>query len=143
MHNNNVIFVYYFVFSFKDGHKIPEHTERFQIIREHSDRGFYELVIPDVKHSDAGVYKCVASNKFGEASTEATVTVTGNLFYCGSINKTNNLFCLQTPKSSLTIFLKMKYCHREKNQAFHGRKMVNRLNRKKDLEFCLAMMKIP
>lgn len=35
------------------------------------------MVIPDVKPADAGVYKCVASNKFGETSCEATVTVTG------------------------------------------------------------------
>lgn len=66
-----------FYFSFKDGKKISETDQRMQIIREHSDRGFYELVIPEVKKSDAGVYKCVATNKFGESSSEATVTVTG------------------------------------------------------------------
>ncbi|XP_076264307.1 obscurin isoform X15 [Rhynchophorus ferrugineus] len=63
---------------FKDGKKISENQERLQVIREHSDKGFYELVIPEVKKSDAGIYKCVATNKFGEASSEATVTVTDN-----------------------------------------------------------------
>lgn len=64
-------------FSFKDGVKILENNDYYQIIREHSDKGFYELVIPNVKAEDAGIYKCVASNKFGEASSEASVTVTG------------------------------------------------------------------
>lgn len=66
-----------FFLSFKDGVKISETKGYYQIIRDHSDKGFYELVIPNVKHGDAGVYKCVASNKFGEASSEAVVTVTG------------------------------------------------------------------
>ncbi|KAL3285163.1 hypothetical protein HHI36_019282 [Cryptolaemus montrouzieri] len=61
---------------FKDGVKILDNSEPYQIIREHSDKGFYELVIPEVKQKDAGVYKCVATNKYGEASSEATVTVT-------------------------------------------------------------------
>ncbi|XP_044758879.1 obscurin isoform X8 [Coccinella septempunctata] len=61
---------------FKDGHKILDNTEPYQIIREHSDVGFYELVIPEVKQKDAGSYKCVATNKYGEASCEATVVVT-------------------------------------------------------------------
>lgn len=59
--------------------KIPENVERFQVIKEHSDKGFYELVIPDVKPNDAGHYKCVATNKFGEASSEASVTINGNI----------------------------------------------------------------
>ncbi|XP_066256138.1 obscurin isoform X9 [Euwallacea similis] len=63
---------------FKDGKKISETDKRMQIIREHSDKGFYELVIPEVKKSDAGIYKCVATNKFGEALSEASVTVTDN-----------------------------------------------------------------
>ncbi|CAG9815903.1 unnamed protein product, partial [Phaedon cochleariae] len=63
---------------FKDGTKILESNTRYQIIREHSDKGFYELVIPEVKKTDAGIYKCVATNKFGEASSEASVTVTEN-----------------------------------------------------------------
>ncbi|XP_018567720.1 obscurin isoform X4 [Anoplophora glabripennis] len=63
---------------YKDGTKIPENTERYQVIREHSDSGFYELIIPVVKKSDAGLYKCIAKNKFGESTSEATVTVTEN-----------------------------------------------------------------
>lgn len=64
-------------YSFKDGLKILDDTEPYQIIREHSDVGFYELVIPEVKQKDAGQYKCVATNKYGEASCEAKVVVTG------------------------------------------------------------------
>lgn len=76
---NKVISTSLLTISFKDGVKISESSHYFQIIREHSDKGFYELVIPNVKPEDAGIYKCVASNKFGEASSEATVTVTGKL----------------------------------------------------------------
>ncbi|CAG9826983.1 unnamed protein product [Diabrotica balteata] len=63
---------------FKQGKKIPENSERYQIIKEQAHKGFYELVIPVVKKEDAGVYKCVATNKHGEASSEATLTVTDN-----------------------------------------------------------------
>ncbi|KAJ8919920.1 hypothetical protein NQ315_006449 [Exocentrus adspersus] len=63
---------------YKDGGRIPENTERYQVIREHADSGFYELIIPVVKRSDAGLYKCVAKNKHGESCSEATVTVTEN-----------------------------------------------------------------
>ncbi|RZB39359.1 muscle M-line assembly protein unc-89-like [Asbolus verrucosus] len=61
---------------FKNGAKINEKSNRFEIVREHSDKGFYELLIPEVKMSDAGLYKCVASNKLGEDSCEATLTIT-------------------------------------------------------------------
>uniref|UniRef100_A0A6P7G166 Obscurin isoform X7 n=1 Tax=Diabrotica virgifera virgifera TaxID=50390 RepID=A0A6P7G166_DIAVI len=63
---------------FKQGKKIPENSERYQIIKEKAHIGFYELVIPVVKKEDAGVYKCVATNKHGEASSEANLTVTDN-----------------------------------------------------------------
>ena len=43
---------------------------------EKADKGFYELVIADVLPQDAGKYSCTASNKYGEVSCEATVTVT-------------------------------------------------------------------
>ncbi len=33
------------------------------------------LVIRDIRTSDAGTYKCVASNKHGEAESETEVTV--------------------------------------------------------------------
>lgn len=46
-------------------------------MRDQGDKGFYELIIPVVKKEDAGSYKCVAINKFGESSCEANVTITG------------------------------------------------------------------
>ncbi|XP_063930937.1 obscurin isoform X4 [Zophobas morio] len=63
------------VIFFKDG-AIIEKSDRYEVIREHSDRGFYELLIPEVKMSDAGYYKCVASNKWGEESSDAVLKVT-------------------------------------------------------------------
>lgn len=46
-------------------------------MKEKADKGFYELVIPDVQEEDAGTYKCIAMNKFGEVECEGTVSVTG------------------------------------------------------------------
>lgn len=65
-----------YLFSFKDGAIISEKNERYQVVRDHADRGFYELLIPDVKQADAGPYKCVASNIWGEESSEAVLSVT-------------------------------------------------------------------
>ncbi|CAH1108368.1 unnamed protein product [Psylliodes chrysocephalus] len=63
---------------FREGKKIPENSEKYQIVKEHADKGFYELVIPVVKKSDAGCYKCVATNKHGETHSESNLTVTDN-----------------------------------------------------------------
>lgn len=46
------------------------------LVDEKADIGFYELVISDVQNEDSGQYSCVATNKFGEAHCEGTVTVT-------------------------------------------------------------------
>jgi hypothetical protein len=48
-------------------------------VTEKADKGFYELVIADVLPEDAGKYSCTATNKYGEVSCEATVTVTSKL----------------------------------------------------------------
>ncbi|XP_051165291.1 obscurin isoform X2 [Leptopilina boulardi] len=61
---------------YKDGVLIDSKNERMKIITEKSDKGFYELVIPDVLKEDAGKYSCTATNSHGEASCEAVVTVT-------------------------------------------------------------------
>lgn len=37
--------------------------------------GSYELIIPEVKQSDAGHYSCKATNKYGSVDCESTVTV--------------------------------------------------------------------
>jgi len=64
-------------FSFKDGQPISGEGGRAVVITEKADNGFYELVISDVQNLDSGNYKCVAKNKFGEATCEGRVTVTG------------------------------------------------------------------
>jgi hypothetical protein len=46
-----------------------------KIVSEKAESGFYEIIIPDVQKEDAGKYSCTASNRFGEASCEASVTV--------------------------------------------------------------------
>jgi hypothetical protein len=68
-----------FCFSFKEGKEISPSNERIQIVTEKADKGFYELVIADVLPEDAGKYSCTATNKYGEVSCEATVTVTSKL----------------------------------------------------------------
>lgn len=65
------------LYSYKDDVTISTKDERIKILSDHSEHGFYELVIPDVKFSDAGIYKCVAKNSFGEATSQSNVTVTG------------------------------------------------------------------
>lgn len=63
--------------SYKDGNKILESDERIKIVREHADKGFYELVIASVQQCDGGKYSCTTSNIYGDETCEATVTVTG------------------------------------------------------------------
>ncbi|XP_035730757.1 obscurin-like isoform X6 [Vespa mandarinia] len=61
---------------YKDGALIDSRSARVTIITEKADKGFYEMVIPDVQKVDAGKYSCTAMNRYGEATCEATVTVT-------------------------------------------------------------------
>ncbi|KAI4489747.1 hypothetical protein M0804_003929 [Polistes exclamans] len=61
---------------YKDGSLIDSRNARVTIVTEKADKGFYEMVIPDVQKVDAGKYSCTAMNRYGEATCEATVTVT-------------------------------------------------------------------
>ncbi|XP_034942777.1 obscurin isoform X3 [Chelonus insularis] len=61
---------------FKDGVSIDSKHERIKIINEKADKGFYELLIPDIQKTDAGKYSCTATNQYGEASCEGTLTIT-------------------------------------------------------------------
>ncbi|XP_066993446.2 obscurin isoform X3 [Anabrus simplex] len=58
----------------KNGKPI-QNSDHIQVVTERADKGFYELVIAEVKKEDAGKYSCTATNKNGEASCEATVMV--------------------------------------------------------------------
>ncbi|RWS25061.1 muscle M-line assembly protein unc-89-like protein [Leptotrombidium deliense] len=58
---------------FKNG-KVLEEDNRVKIIQESKEA--YELVIDQVKPTDAGVYKCVARNKEGEDETTGKITIT-------------------------------------------------------------------
>lgn len=51
------------------------------MVKTNSERGFYELIIPDVQQEDAGNYKCIASNIHGEAECESNVTVVGECLF--------------------------------------------------------------
>jgi phage gp16-like protein len=68
-------------FSLKEGKEILPNNERIKIVTDKAEKGFYELVIADVLNEDAGKYSCTATNKYGEASCEATVTVTSKLMF--------------------------------------------------------------
>lgn len=62
-------------FSIKDGKEIPVGDPAIQINSEKDYLGFYELIIPEVKRSDAGHYSCTATNKYGIEQCDARLTV--------------------------------------------------------------------
>ncbi|XP_046661147.1 obscurin-like isoform X1 [Homalodisca vitripennis] len=61
---------------YKNDRLITVANERVEIIKTNADKGFYELIIPDVQQEDAGNYKCIASNIHGEVECDSNVTVT-------------------------------------------------------------------
>uniref|UniRef100_A0A1B6FN80 Obscurin n=1 Tax=Cuerna arida TaxID=1464854 RepID=A0A1B6FN80_9HEMI len=61
---------------YKNDRLITVANERVEIIKTNADKGFYELIIPDVQQEDAGNYKCIASNVHGEVECQSNVTVT-------------------------------------------------------------------
>lgn len=61
--------------SYKDGKLIDELDKHIQVNSEKDYLGSYELIIPEVKYSDAGRFACKATNKYGTVDCEAAVTV--------------------------------------------------------------------
>lgn len=61
--------------SHKDGKEILTGDSHIQIHSEKDYLGYYELVIPEVKNSDAGIFTCTATNKYGIEKCDAIVTV--------------------------------------------------------------------
>jgi hypothetical protein len=61
--------------------------KHYKINREHEESGFYEITIPEVNASDAGVYNCTAYNQFGTAKTEARVTIVTEKDIFGDISE--------------------------------------------------------
>lgn len=59
----------------KDDKEIMDFDKHYKIVRDNEETGFYELVIGEVKTTDAGVYNCTIYNKYGTCKSEATVTV--------------------------------------------------------------------
>lgn len=61
----------------KDGKKLVD-DERVRLHAINASHGSYELAIDKIVAEDAGVYECIAKNKFGQESFEARVKVVGN-----------------------------------------------------------------
>lgn len=66
---------FFLTHSYKDDSLIDVNDSHIQINSEKDYLGFYELIIPEVKYSDAGKFSCTATNKYGSASCDARVTV--------------------------------------------------------------------
>ncbi|XP_037043462.1 obscurin isoform X3 [Bradysia coprophila] len=59
----------------KDSIEIQTGDAHFQVNSEKDYLGYYELIIPEVKKSDAGHYSCTAKNKYGIDKCDGVVTV--------------------------------------------------------------------
>lgn len=65
----------YLIYSHKDGREISNGDAHIQIHSEKDYLGYYELVIPEVKKSDGGIFSCTATNKYGIEKCDAIVTI--------------------------------------------------------------------
>lgn len=72
----------------KDDKEIMDFDKHYKIKRENEELGFYELVIDEVKTTDAGVYNCTVYNKFGTAKSEAKVSVVKEKDIFGDVSET-------------------------------------------------------
>uniref|UniRef100_A0A8D8TG74 Muscle M-line assembly protein unc-89 n=1 Tax=Cacopsylla melanoneura TaxID=428564 RepID=A0A8D8TG74_9HEMI len=68
---------------YKNDRFITPSNTRVKVEKARSSQGYYELILPQVREEDEGVYKCVAMNEHGEAESEATLSVTDDktIFY--------------------------------------------------------------
>ncbi|KAG4067668.1 hypothetical protein HA402_005440 [Bradysia odoriphaga] len=67
----------------KDSIEIQPGDAHFQVNSEKDYLGYYELIIPEVKKSDAGHYSCTAKNKYGIDKCDAVVTVCEDKYIFG------------------------------------------------------------
>lgn len=79
-----------------------------EVNTERRDAGFYELIIPEVEKRDAGMYSCTASNKYGEASCEAIMSVCGKT---GGYHLSHFYSC---PLPTLTLYVITLICRRQR-----------------------------
>ncbi|KAG5678438.1 hypothetical protein PVAND_008111 [Polypedilum vanderplanki] len=59
----------------KDDKEIMDFDKHYKINRDNEALGFYELIIGEVKPTDAGIYNCTVYNKFGTSKSEAKLSV--------------------------------------------------------------------
>lgn len=87
-----------FVSSFKDTKEIKSDSKSILINRDHSENGYYELIIEKATYIDVGTYKCVATNSFGTAETEAELKVIDHKNIFGDLKDKGALESGEVPK---------------------------------------------
>lgn len=70
----------------KDDKEIMDFDKLYKINRENESLGYYELIIGEVKTSDAGTYNCTVYNKFGTNKCEAKLSVVKEKDIFGDVN---------------------------------------------------------
>lgn len=82
--------------------------KHIEINKDGEEHGYYELLIKEVKKSDAGKYSCTAYNKFGTDTCTAELKVVDE----------KNIFGDLTPNDKLLPGDKPSFMWKKDNQAF-------------------------
>lgn len=72
----------------KDDKEIMDFDKHYKINRENEALGFYELIIGEVKTSDAGNFNCTIYNKYGTAKSDAKLTIVKEKDIFGDVDNT-------------------------------------------------------